>query len=124
MDPYRAERVSEALREELSEIIGYEMADPRIGAVTVTGVHVDPGMRHARVQVQVSGGEQEQRESLEALEKARTYLRRQVAARLTLFRVPELHFEPDLPGDALSRMEQLLKRARRGRPKAGESSES
>ena len=117
MDPHRAERVSEALREELSEIIGYEMGDPRIGMAVVTEVHVDPGMRHAYVHVQVSGSEKELQESLEALDKARHYLRREVAARLTLFRVPELHFEAGRSSDAESRLEQLLKRARKGRPR-------
>ena len=117
MDPHRAERVSEALREELSEIIGYEMSDPRIGMVTVTEVHVDPGMRHAHVRVQVSGNEQEQQESLEALDHARNYLRRELSARLVLYRVPELHFEAERWPDAASRVEQLLKRAWKGRPR-------
>jgi ribosome-binding factor A len=123
MDPHRAERVSEALREELSEIIGYEMSDPRIGRVAVTEVHLDPGMRHAHVTVQVSGGEEEQRESLEALDKARNYLRRELSGRLSLYRVPELHFEPDRWPEAAARVEKLLKRARKGRPKT-ESSDS
>jgi ribosome-binding factor A len=117
MDPHRAERVSEALREELSEIIGYEMDDPRIGEVVVTEVHVDPGMRVAHVKVQVSGGEKEQGESLEALENARHYLRRELSGRLSLYRIPELHFVPDLWPETTARLEQLLKRARKGRPK-------
>ena len=30
---HRIERITEAIREELSEMIGYEMADPRVGSV-------------------------------------------------------------------------------------------
>lgn len=117
MDPHRSDRVSETLREELSEIIGYEMSDPRIAMVVVTGVQVEPGMRQAHVRVQVSGGEKEQQESLVALEKARHYLRRELSARLTLYRVPELHFEAERWPQAETRVEQLLKRAKKGRPK-------
>ncbi len=117
MDPHRAERVSEALREELSEIIGYEMSDPRIGMVDVTEVHVEPGMRHAHIKIRVSGDDKEQQESLETLERARHYLRRELSARLSLYRIPELHFEADRWEDATARVEQLLKRARKGRSK-------
>ena len=44
MEGHRAERVTEAIREELGEIIGYEMSDPRIGSATVTEVHVSPDL--------------------------------------------------------------------------------
>ena len=38
MDSHRSERVSEALREELGELIAYELSDPRIGEAVVTEV--------------------------------------------------------------------------------------
>ena len=50
MDSHRTERVSEALREELGEIIAYELSDPRIGDATVTEVLLSPDMRHAQMQ--------------------------------------------------------------------------
>jgi ribosome-binding factor A len=51
MDTHRAERVSEAIREELGEIISYELSDPRIGDAVVTEVLVSPdkGMRRGSV---------------------------------------------------------------------------
>ena len=109
MESHRAERVSEALRAELEELIGYEMEDPRIGAVHVTAVQVAPDLRHARVQVGLEGDPQDHEGTLKALEGARHFLRRQLARRLQLYRIPELHFEPDaaVAGD---RIEQLLKR--------------
>jgi len=116
MDAHRAERVSEALREELGEIIAYELSDPRIGEATVTEVLVSPDMRHAQVRLHLGNGPNEQRETIEALEGARHFLRRQLAERLNLFRVPELHFEADIAA-ANARLEVLLKRIRRGRPR-------
>jgi len=115
MDERRTARVSEAVREELSEIIGFEMDDPRVSAVDVTDVHVSPDARHATVKVAIRGDEREQRESLAALDHARNFLRHELASRLSLRHVPELHFEQDRHPDVESRIDLLLKRARNTR---------
>src|SRR5436305_14223740 len=117
MDSHRVERVSEALREELGELIAYELSDPRIGDATVTEVLVSPDMRHAQVRLHLDERPTEQQATIRALEGARHFLRRQLAERLNLFRVPELHFESDVASAASGRMEHLLKRIRRGRPR-------
>ena len=82
-----------AVERELSEIIGYEMSDPRLRSVDVTEVVVTPDSRHARVLVHAGGTGEERGSALVALEGARHYLRRELASRLRLFRIPELHFE-------------------------------
>jgi ribosome-binding factor A len=117
MDTHRAERVSEALREELGEMISYELSDPRIGDATVTEVLVSPDMRHAQVRLHFAEGGGHEQQAIEALGGARHFLRRKLAQRLNLFRVPELHFEADLPAGTSGKMEHLLKRIRRGRPR-------
>ena len=115
MDERRTLRVSEAVREELIEIIGFETADPRLLAVEVTEVHVSPDGRHATVRVAVRGDAGEQKQSLGALEHARHYLRHELASRLSLRHVPELHFEQNRNPDVESRIDFLLKRAKRSR---------
>ena len=115
MDEHRSQRVSEAVREELSEIIGFELEDPRLAAVDVTDVTVSPDSRHATVRVGLRGDERAQQAALAALDGARTYLRHELAARLNLRRVPELHFQPDRNPDAAARVEVLLKRAKKKR---------
>ena len=118
MDEHRTLRVSEAVREELSEIIGFETDDPRLLAVDVVEVHVSADGRHANIRVGIRGNEREQRESLAALDHARHYLRHELAMRLSLRHVPELHFEHDRNPDVESRIDFLLKRAKRSRGKA------
>ena len=54
MESHRAARVSEALREELGELIAYELSDPRIGDAVVTEVLVSPDMRHAQVRLHMT----------------------------------------------------------------------
>jgi ribosome-binding factor A len=118
MDPRRAQRISEALREELAEIVEYELADPRLAGASITEALLTPDGRHARISVLVRGGEREQREALEALDHARHYLRRELSGRLRLFRVPDLLFEPDTSAGAAGRVEELLKRVRKNREKS------
>ena len=123
MENHRAERVSEALREELGEMISYELSDPRIGDAVVTEVLVSPDKRHAQVRLHMGEDVAQQRQTIEALEGARHFLRRQLAERLNLFRAPELHFEADVEAQG-SRIDHLLKRIRRGRPRDTEPSRS
>ena len=113
---HRAERVSEAMRLELGELIAYELTDPRIGEADVTEVLLSPDKKHAQVRLHLSNNVAEQSETIQALEGARHFLRRRLAERLTLFRIPELHFEADV-ATVTTRMDHLLKRVRRGRPR-------
>ena len=113
---HRTERITEAIREELSEMIGYEMADPRVGSAIVTEVQISPDKRHAMVRVRVSE-DSDATKTLEALDHARNFLRRQLATRLAVYRIPELHFEADVSSELGSKMEYLLKRIKKGRPR-------
>jgi len=115
MDDHRVERVSEAIREELYEIIAFEMEDPRLVSVDVSEVHVSPDSRSATVGVVISGDEREQVQALAALDHARHYLRHELARRLNLRRIPELHFTADRWAVASDRVELLLKRAKKKR---------
>ncbi|MBV8897405.1 MAG: 30S ribosome-binding factor RbfA, partial [Acidobacteriaceae bacterium] len=96
--------------------------DPRIQDASVTEVLISPDKRHAQVRLHFQTAAKEQQEAtIQALDGARHFLRRQLAERLNLFRVPELHFETDVASSGNGRMDHLLKRVRRGRPRdAGE----
>jgi ribosome-binding factor A len=111
MEDHRARRVSEAVKEELAELIGFEMDDPRLGSVNVTSAEVSSDMRTAHVKVSIEGGLE--KKALEALEHARGYLKHELATRLNLRRVPELYFAADTHPDAASRIDFLLRRARK-----------
>jgi ribosome-binding factor A len=104
-----------AVHEELAEIIGFELDDPRLLEVTVTDVHVSSDGRYAHIKVALGGDEQQQRASMAALDHARHYLRHELATRLSLRHVPELNFEQDRNPDADTRIDILLKRAKKSR---------
>src|SRR5438552_6251839 len=83
----RTDRLAEQIREEVSQIVGYELDDDRIGFATVTDVRVSPDLASARVFVSVLGTPDEQRRSLDALNHAAGFIRRQLAPRLRTKRV-------------------------------------
>jgi ribosome-binding factor A len=111
MDEHRARRISEAVKEELAELIGFEMDDPRLTDIQVTIVEISPDGRHASVRIATETGQE--KTALEALDHAKNYLRHEIATRLSLRRVPELHFSVDSHPDADNRIDFLLRRAKR-----------
>lgn len=115
MDQRRIIKVSEAVREELAEIVGFEMEDPRLGDVDVISVQVSPDSRHATVKIAIRGDEKAQNQSIVALDHAAGYLRHELASRLRLRQVPELHFEVDRNPGVESRIDFLLRRAKKSR---------
>ena len=104
----RPERVAELLREELAEIVGFELEDPRVRAVTVTDVRVADDLRDAKVYVLIDGDETEIKEALKALRYASNHVRQQLGLRLQMRHTPHLHFMRDTVEEKAARIETLL----------------
>ena len=104
---HRTERLADTLREEVAQIVGYELEDPRLTNVTVTEVRL-ANTRAARVYVTVAGDEQEHQLALAALRHAAPYIRKQLGLSLNLPRIPELHFVRDRVEEEGDRVDQLL----------------
>ncbi len=105
------------MREELSELISYELSDPRIGDVSVAEVLISPDFRRAHVRLTLAGKPEEQTATLAAIEHAKPFIKFQLSERLQLHHMPDLHFEAALPTELAAKAAQVLKRIRRGRPK-------
>ncbi len=105
----RPERLAETLRAEITEIVGYELDDPRLLGVTVTDVRVSANLREAKVYVVVQGDEKEIKEALKALQHAATFVRQQVALDLDLHHAPILNFVRDTVEENAIRVDELLK---------------
>lgn len=116
MDPLRTRRVSETLREELSELIRFELSDPRVSGVDVTDVIISPDLRKADVLVSLSSSEGSGAVALAGLAHASGFLRAQLMQRLDLYRMPELQFRADAASTPGRPVKALLRRIRRGRP--------
>lgn len=117
MDERRQKRVADAIRDELSELVIYELADPQIMLLGITGVHLSPDGKKADVLVRIDGDNRNRDATLAALGKASGFLRRQLASRLALRQAPDLRFVSDTGTASNERMETLLKKARKWRQK-------
>ena len=104
----RPERVADLLREEISQIVGYELEDPRLSPVTVTDVRLSENLKTARVYVTVAGNEEEHKSALAALSHAAAYIRKQVGLSLNLRRTPEILFVRDRVEEEGERVDRLL----------------
>ncbi len=105
---HRTERIAEQLREEVSQILATEVADPGVGLVTVTRVKVTPDLSLARVYWTLLGDAAERKRTTKALQRAAAFVRHVLATRVTLRRVPEVHFQYDEGLAAHQRVEELL----------------
>ena len=104
----RPERLAESLKVDIAEVVGFELDDPRLEAVTVTDVVVSPDLRDAKVYVLVRGSEDEILAALKRLRHASTFVRQQVALNLDLRHAPHLHFVRDTAEENASRVSEIL----------------
>lgn len=104
----RPERVGEEIRQELAQLLAREVHDPGVGFVTLTRVKVSPDLQMVRVYYTLLGDEKARRETQRALDRATPFLRRQIAGRVRLRRVPEIRFEFDKSVAHQDRIEQIL----------------
>jgi ribosome-binding factor A len=113
MKKYRPERIAELLKEEVSEIVSYEMNDPRLGLVTITRVTVSPDLRHAKMYVTHLGPSDDREHIIGVLNRAAGYIRRQLFPRLHLRVIPQLTFVYDDAIARAARLEDVFQEIRR-----------
>jgi len=102
----RARKVGDQIQRELSELLGRELRDPRVGMVTLTGVDMSPDCSHAVIHftcldtAHAAGAEA-------ALARASGFLRSKLAQRIKIYSAPTLRFVYDESverGDRISRL--------------------
>lgn len=104
----RQQRVREAYRQELSQLIQRELKDPRIGFLSITDVEVSGDLRQVKVYISVLGEQQVKKETMAALDRARPYLRSEMGKRVRLRYTPELLFYLDESIERGVRLKGLL----------------
>lgn len=116
----RADRVAEAIREEIATFLGEGAKDPRlVGMITVTAVEVTRDLRHAKVFVSIMGDDAARASTLEALTGMAGHLRSRLARVLRLRVTPDLAFRLDESIARAARIEALLARVRDGQSDDG-----
>jgi ribosome-binding factor A len=106
----RRERLAEALREVLSELLLTEIKDPRLSGVVVSAVDLSGDLKLARAYFSVFGDDERVRQAADAFQQARGFLRRESGRRMRLHNPPELEFRRDKGFERADRVQRILDR--------------
>lgn len=106
----RPQRVGDEIQKELARLLQFEVKDPRLGMVTITGVEVARDFGYADVWYSVLKGEPAK--SQKALESAAGFLRTQIGRAIKLRVTPQLRFHYDEAPRRGVEMSALIDRAR------------
>ncbi|MET7041146.1 30S ribosome-binding factor RbfA [Clostridium botulinum] len=109
MAKYRAGRINEEVKKEVSNIIHNDIKDPRLSAmVSVTDVNVTKDLKYAKVYVSIFGNEKTKEESLQALKSSVGFIRKEVGRRVKLRNTPEVIIEVDNSIERGMHIDELL----------------
>ena len=100
----RSDRVAEAIRRELAQLIATELKDPRVGMISLTAVEVTPDYAHAKVFYTTRAEGEALQHIQEGLVRASGFLRREIGRRVRIHTTPALHFVHD---ETLARADHL-----------------
>ena len=104
----RTLRVAEQIQRELAELIRLEVKDPRVGMVTLIDVEVAADYGHAKVFFTLMGDPAQIEAATEGLNRASGFLRRELARRIKLRTIPQLHFCFDESVERGMRLSRLI----------------
>ena len=91
----RTRRVGEQIQREMAQLIQQEIKDPRLGLVTISAVKLSRDMSHANIFFTTLDEDHSVEETLKILEGAAGFLRHELAKRMQLRIVPNIHFKYD-----------------------------
>ncbi|MEW6506683.1 MAG: 30S ribosome-binding factor RbfA [Bacteroidota bacterium] len=105
---YRLDKVASLLKEELSLIFLHRVQAPEVGLVTVTSVKVSADLQHAKTYLSVYDKDKRD-EVLEKVNNLKSLIRSELASKIKMRYVPELHFFIDDTIDYVEKIEELFK---------------
>ncbi len=105
----RVSRISSEVKRVVSELIRTELRDPRISDMTsITDVEVTSDLSYANIFISVYGDEEVKKESMDGLNNAKGFIKKELGERLDLRHIPEVVFKLDDTVDKGMRIEELI----------------
>jgi len=102
----KKDKMNNIIQRELSDILQTEVRDPKIGFCTITAVDVTNDLSIAKIYVSFLNKNTKQ--SMEALERSKGFIRSILAKRLTIRKCPELHFVLDTSLEYGNKIENII----------------
>lgn len=105
----RSQRVASEMQKELAVILQRDVHDPRLGFVTVNEVVLSKDLAVAKIYITVlDRDERGKQENVEVLNEIAPFIRHELAKRMRLRHISELHFLYDHSLDTGMRVAELL----------------
>lgn len=104
----RADRVSDLLKEEISQMLLKEVKDPHVGFITITGVDISKDLQVAKVFYTILGDEKQVSDSAQALSRVSPFIKRQLGKRLRMRYIPDIIFRYDHSLEYGARIDTIL----------------
>lgn len=105
----RITRINDEIARAASDIIRFEMSDPRIGTVvSVTGAKATTDLKYCKISVSLLDEEGGGEKTMEALSSAAGFVRKRLAETLQLRHTPEISFVQDDSIAHAMRMHKLI----------------
>lgn len=104
----KQEKMNNIVQKAVSEIIQFELKNPKIGFVTITDVSVTNDLSYATIYVSFLGQDARKEAGLKALNQSKGFIRSELAKRLTVRKTPELIFKLDDTLEKGNRIEKIL----------------
>jgi len=111
----RIARIQELIKARVAKVIAQDLPDPELGMVTVTRVKVDREMMMCRVFWSCLGGEREKKQNADVLKRAKSFIRKEIAAVLSTRTVPDVQFRFDESIAGAKRVDDILRKLREER---------
>lgn len=92
MTTMRSVKVAELLKSEISQILRSRIKDPRVGFVTITNVVLSNDLRHAKIYYSIIGDDKQKRDSQIGLERAQSFIQKELGSRVQLRYTPIIRF--------------------------------
>ncbi len=104
----RLQRIADRIRRELSEMLIFELSDPRLQQIFITDVNIDRELAYANIYVSAIEGAERAPEVLAGLESASGFIRRNLARRVDLRSFPQIRFHWDPTPEQADRIDEIL----------------
>lgn len=104
----RLHRIGDRMKRELSEMLLFELSDPRLKGIYLTDVIVDRELAYANIYISALEGSERAKEALAGFNSASGYIRRILAGRVKLRSFPHLRFHWDPTPEQADHIEGIL----------------
>ena len=107
----RAKRIAEQMRNELGRILLQEAKDPRFKLISISDLELSRDLSHAKVFFTIAASKENTDATVNALNKASSFMRVRLAEELNLRITPKLRFIYDVSVEEGRRLSALIDQA-------------